>query len=141
MTKRSRARRHVRSGFKQNEKGGRRGAAWTFPTRNGPDDGSLTWDAVVFRDDGCQDGFLYPLVLLLLLRPCLFFLTAPPHPSPLPKAARTKRKKNVFQMNSGRDVSPGDGWLILVQLLIIKSHSSQAEGVLPNPNYPGKKHT
>lgn len=42
-------------------------------------------------------------------------------------------------MNTGKDVSPGDGLLILVQLLIIKFHSSQAKGVLPNPNYPGEK--
>ena len=47
-------------------------------------------------------------------------------------------QKNVFQMNTGKDVSPRDGLLTPVQLLIIKFYSSQTKAILPNPKYPGK---
>lgn len=41
-------------------------------------------------------------------------------------------------MNTGRDVSPSDGLLTLVQLLIIKFYSSQMKAILPKPKYTGK---
>lgn len=55
-----------------------------------------------------------------------------------PSSKSHKKKKNVFQMNTGKDVSPSDGLLTPVQLLIIKFYSSQTKAILPNPNYPGK---
>jgi hypothetical protein len=41
-------------------------------------------------------------------------------------------------MNTGKDMSLGDGLLAPAQLLIIKFYSSQTKAVLPNPKYPGK---
>lgn len=55
-----------------------------------------------------------------------------------PPASSKSHRKNVFQMNTGKDVSPHDGLLTPVQLLIIKFYSSQTKAILPNPKYPGK---
>lgn len=84
---------------------------------------------VVLWDDERQDGFFS----------FFFFLWGSDSfysPPPFPKSHT--HKKNVFQMNTGKDVSPRDGLLTSVQLLIIKFYSSQTKASLPNPKYPGK---
>lgn len=78
-------------------------------------------------------GWIFPPSFSFLL----FLSDSFPPPPPLFQKPQ-KKKKNVFQMHTGRDVSPGDGLRILVQLLIIKFYSSQTKATLPNPNYPGK---
>lgn len=76
----------------------------------------------------CVCGCLFLFSFLLFL-----VLTAFTPPPPLQEP-----QKNVFQMNTGKDVSPHDGLLTPIQLLIIKFYSSQTKAILPNPKYPGK---
>ena len=80
------------------------------------------------RVDLCVCGCLFLFSFLLFL-----VLTAFTPPPPLQEP-----QKNVFQMNTGKDVSPHDGLLTPIQLLIIKFYSSQTKAILPNPKYPGK---
>lgn len=91
-------------------------------------------DVVMLWDDECQDGYFSLLFFLFLFLFFFFFFPPDSFSSPVFQ----EPQKNVFQMNTGKDVSPGDGLLTPVQLLIIKFSSSQTKAVLPNLNYPGK---